>query len=141
MQRRAGSSSCIIRPGNARDAVVTSSSGARLHYAPVVNTGKQVISERYLSEDNRIGIADLRTAGFGLRAIAAKPVDGQQGAAPQPGPWPRTVPAVRRQLLSALRLRWRCGLAVWSEELARLGRGHLLGRGDDPRSDPLSPSH
>ena len=38
----------------------------------MVNTGKQVISERYLSEDDRVGIADLRGAGFGVRAIAAQ---------------------------------------------------------------------
>jgi IS30 family transposase len=52
--------------------VVTSSSGARLHYAPVVSARRQVISERYLSEDERVGIADLRGAGLGVRAIAAQ---------------------------------------------------------------------
>ena len=51
---------------------VTSSSGARLQYAPVVGTRKQVISERFLSEDDRVTIADLRGAGFGVRAIAAQ---------------------------------------------------------------------
>ena len=51
---------------------MTSSSGARLHYAAVVDTGKQVISEPYLSEDDRVGIADLRAGGFGVRAIAAQ---------------------------------------------------------------------
>jgi transposase, IS30 family len=50
---------------------MTSSSGARLQYAPVVDTRKQVISERFLSEDDRVVIADLRGAGFGVRAIAA----------------------------------------------------------------------
>src|SRR5580704_15849865 len=33
--------------------VMTSSSGARLQYAPVVDTRKQVISGRFLSEDER----------------------------------------------------------------------------------------
>ena len=51
---------------------MTSSSGARLHYAAVIDTRKQVISERYLSEDDRVAIADLRGAGFGVRAIAAQ---------------------------------------------------------------------
>ena len=52
--------------------VMTSSTGARLQYAPVVDTRKQLISERFLSEDDRVGIADLRGAGFGVRAIAAE---------------------------------------------------------------------
>jgi IS30 family transposase len=34
--------------------------------------GKQVISERYLSEDDRVRIADLRGAGFGVRAVAVR---------------------------------------------------------------------
>ena len=55
-----------------RGRVMTSSSGARLQYAPVVDTRKQVISERFLSEDDRVVIADLRGAGFGVRAIAAR---------------------------------------------------------------------
>ena len=52
--------------------VMTSSSGARLHYAAVVSTGKQVISERYLSEAERVRIADLRRSGSGVRVIAAQ---------------------------------------------------------------------
>ena len=31
-----------------------------------------MISERYLSEDDRVGIADLRAAGFAVRAVAAQ---------------------------------------------------------------------
>jgi hypothetical protein len=38
----------------------------------VVDMRNQVISERFLSEDDRVGIADLRSAGFGVRAIAAQ---------------------------------------------------------------------
>jgi transposase, IS30 family len=52
--------------------VMTSSSGARLHYAAVVSTGKQVISKRYLCEDERIRVADLRRFGSGVRVIAAQ---------------------------------------------------------------------
>jgi IS30 family transposase len=55
-----------------RGRVVTSGSGARLHYAPVVGTRRQLISERYLSEDDRVVIADLRGSGLGVRAIAAR---------------------------------------------------------------------
>jgi IS30 family transposase len=49
---------------------ITSSSGRRLHYPPVINTRRREISARYLSEDERIRIADLRRAGHGVRAIA-----------------------------------------------------------------------
>jgi IS30 family transposase len=50
---------------------ITSSSGRRLHYAPVVGgSRKQEISARFLSEDERVRIADLRRAGGGVRAIA-----------------------------------------------------------------------
>src|SRR5215470_9137494 len=50
---------------------ITSSSGARLHYPPVITARKSEISPRYLSEDERVRIADLRRAGLGVRAIAA----------------------------------------------------------------------
>jgi IS30 family transposase len=50
---------------------ITSSSGRRLHYAPVVGGArKQEISARFVSEDERVRIADLRRAGEGVRAIA-----------------------------------------------------------------------
>jgi transposase, IS30 family len=50
---------------------ITSSSGRRLHYPPVVGSGrKREISSRFLSEDERVRIADLRRAGEGVRAIA-----------------------------------------------------------------------
>ncbi len=55
-----------------RGRVMTSSSGARLHYAAVIDTRRQAISQRYLSEDDRVAIADLRGAGSGVRAIAAR---------------------------------------------------------------------
>ena len=50
---------------------ITSSSGRRLHYPPVINAREREISSRFLSEDERVGIADLRRRGLGVRAIAA----------------------------------------------------------------------
>jgi transposase, IS30 family len=47
--------------------------GRKLHYPAVVTRGKvagREISDRYLSEDERVRIADLRKAGAGVRAIA-----------------------------------------------------------------------
>jgi transposase, IS30 family len=51
---------------------VTSSSGRRLHYPPVINAPVREISTRFLSEDERVAIADLRRRGLGVRAIAAE---------------------------------------------------------------------
>ena len=51
---------------------ITSSSGKRLHYPPVINVGKREISSRYLSEDERVRIGDLHRAGHGVREIAAE---------------------------------------------------------------------
>ena len=81
-----------------RGRVVTSSSGTRLQSAAVVDTRKQVISGRFLSEDERVRIADLLGGGFGVGAIAARlgrPIDDQPGTAAQPGSWQRAVPAIR----------------------------------------------
>ncbi len=53
---------------------ITTRDGRKLHYAPVVavGAGRRVreISDRYLSEQERVRIADLRQAGHGVRAIA-----------------------------------------------------------------------
>src|SRR5262245_58320663 len=49
---------------------ITSSSGRRLHYPPVIGAGKREISPRYLSEDERVLIGDRRCAGVSVRAIA-----------------------------------------------------------------------
>ena len=51
---------------------ITARDGRKLHYAPVITTGavRREISPRYLSEDERVRIADLRRAGNGVRAIA-----------------------------------------------------------------------
>ncbi len=51
---------------------ITSSSGVRLRYPPMINASKLKISDRYLSEEERIRLADLRQAGLGVRAIAAE---------------------------------------------------------------------
>ena len=53
---------------------ITTRDGRKLHYAAVVAAaaGRRVreISDRYLSEQERVRIADLRRAGHGVRAIA-----------------------------------------------------------------------
>ena len=49
---------------------ITSGSGRRLHYPPVINPRTTQISPRYLSEDERVAIADLHRQGRTLRAIA-----------------------------------------------------------------------
>jgi IS30 family transposase len=51
---------------------ITSSSGRRLHYPPVINKPKPAISARYLSEDERVTIADLHRGGHTVRAIAVE---------------------------------------------------------------------
>lgn len=51
---------------------ITSISGRRLHYPPVIQTRKAEISPRYLSEDERVRIADLHRAGHTVRSIAAE---------------------------------------------------------------------
>ena len=53
---------------------ITTRDGRKLHYAAVVTTGavRREISPRYLSEDERVQIADLRQAGAGVRAIAER---------------------------------------------------------------------
>jgi len=51
---------------------ITSSSGKRLHYPAVINNRPREISPRYLSEDERVRIADLRRHGAGVRTIAAE---------------------------------------------------------------------
>jgi transposase, IS30 family len=49
---------------------ITSRSGRRLHYPPVTSVSKPEISPRYLSEDERVTIADLHRRGHTVRAIA-----------------------------------------------------------------------
>ena len=56
---------------------ITSRGGARVHYPSVINAGRREVSPRFLSEDERVQIADLRRAGLGVRGIA-----GQLGRSP-----------------------------------------------------------
>lgn len=49
---------------------MTTADGRRRHYAPVITRRKVSVSERYLSEDERGAIADLRRRGLSVRAIA-----------------------------------------------------------------------
>ena len=51
---------------------ITTGDGRKRRYAAVVGAGavRQEISPRYLSEDERVRIADLRRAGAGVRAMA-----------------------------------------------------------------------
>jgi transposase, IS30 family len=56
---------------------ITGSGGRRRHYPPVITARKAEVSPRFLSEDERVGIADLHQAGLGVRAIA-----GQLGRSP-----------------------------------------------------------
>jgi transposase, IS30 family len=51
---------------------ITSSSGRRLRYPAVIGARAWEISPRYLSEDERVRIADLRRQGLGVRAVAAE---------------------------------------------------------------------
>jgi len=51
---------------------MTSSSGRRLHYPPATHAAKAEISPRYLSEDERVTIGDLRRRGNTVRAIATE---------------------------------------------------------------------
>src|SRR5689334_7128353 len=52
---------------------ITTREGRKLHYAAVVAAAggrAREVSDRYLSEQERVRIADLRQAGHGVRAIA-----------------------------------------------------------------------
>src|SRR5205807_7741366 len=53
---------------------ITTRDGRKLHDAAVVTTGavRREVSPRYLSEDERVQIADLRQGGAGVRAIAER---------------------------------------------------------------------
>lgn len=53
-----------------RGRTITTGRGRELHYPPVANTKSRKISARYLSEDERVRIADLRRAEYTVRGIA-----------------------------------------------------------------------
>lgn len=46
-------------------------SGTRRYYPPIADIRASVISARFLSEDERVQIADLRKTGAGIRQIAS----------------------------------------------------------------------
>ena len=100
-----------------RGRLMTSSSGARLHYAAVIDTRRQAISQRYLSEDDRVAIADLRGAGSGVRAIAA-----------QLGRSPSTVSRELRRNQDPRSLAYRpfAAQTMAARRRGRPGRGKLL---------------
>ena len=55
-----------VRTESAGDTGAQSTGGGRwIHYPAVINTRRREISSRYLSEDERVAIADLRRAGQG----------------------------------------------------------------------------
>jgi IS30 family transposase len=51
---------------------ITGCGGRRVHYPPVIGARTAEVSPRYLPEDERVRIADLRRAGLGVRAIAGQ---------------------------------------------------------------------
>lgn len=52
---------------------IPATGGRTLHYPPVITTNRTTpISARYLSEDERIAISDLRRTGKTVRAIGAE---------------------------------------------------------------------
>ena len=51
---------------------IVSRSGARLHYPPVISARKSEVSSRYVSEEERVLIADLHRHGLSMRAIAVE---------------------------------------------------------------------
>lgn len=80
---------------------VISRSGRRLHYPRVINAPVREISSRFLSEDERVTIADLHRRGRGVRAIARETASGSvpTRAASEP---PYAVHDLRTRLLHHL---------------------------------------
>lgn len=99
---------------------ITSSSGRRLHYPSVINPPRTEVSPRFLSEEERVVIADLVRAGHGVRAVA-----GRVGRSPS------TISRELRRNVDAAGGRYRPFTAqrLAVERRARPGRGKL--RHDD----------
>lgn len=95
---------------------ITSSSGERLHYAPVITSGRREISARYLSEHERVRIGDLRRAGLGVRAIAAE-LDRPASTISR---------ELRRNVEDGAQYRPFAAQRLAAERRARPGRGKLL---------------
>ncbi|MGH8960704.1 MAG: IS30 family transposase [Jatrophihabitantaceae bacterium] len=96
---------------------ITSSSGRRLHYPPVITSRKTHISERYLSEDERVRIADLHRAGHTVRSMAT-----------ELGRSPSTISRELRRNSDSERGQYRPFTAqrLAFERRARPGRGKLI---------------
>lgn len=96
---------------------ITSSSGRRLHYPPVITTRKAETSERYLSEDERVRIAGLHRAGHTVRSIAT-----------EWGRSPSTISREQRRNVDSEDGRYRpfTGQRLAVERRARPGRGKLI---------------
>ncbi len=91
------------------------SSGARLHYPPVITSRKAEISRRYLSEDERVRIGTWRGPGWGCgpsRRCWGAARRRSAGSCAVTGAGQRPVPAVRRA-------------AAGRRRRARPGRGKL----------------
>ena len=74
---------------------VISSSGAELHYPPMATTRTTCLSGRFLSEDERVLIADRIRAGASLRAIGrylGRPASTVFAVVPQTAAVPRYDP-------------------------------------------------
>ncbi len=97
---------------------VISSSGRRFHYPPVINAPAREISSRFLSEDERVTIADLHRRGRGVRAIAR-----------EVGRSPATISRELRRNLDPTSGQYRPFTAqrMAAARRARPGRGKLAG--------------
>jgi transposase, IS30 family len=106
---------------------VTTADGRRLHYARVISTRKVEISERYLSEDERGAISDLRRRGLSIRAIA-----GDIGRSPS------TISRELQRNRDPVNGQYRPFVAhkLAIERLARPGRGKIVN--DDVLRDFVS---
>ena len=114
---------------------ITTRDGRKLHYAPVVGAGavRREISPRYLSEDERVRIADLRRAGVGCGRFAE-----QTGRSPStisrelrrnrdPGSG-QYRPFTAHKLAAQRRARRRAGTIARDEVLRQSSTGPVLER-------------
>jgi transposase, IS30 family len=96
---------------------ITARDGRKRHYPPVVNGPSREISPRYLSEDERVRIADLDRAGWTVRAIG-----GELGRNPS------TISRELRRNRDPVSGRYRPFAAqrLAADRRARPGRGKLI---------------
>jgi transposase, IS30 family len=97
---------------------ITSGSGRRLHYSPVIHSPAREVSPRFLAEDERVAIADLHRRGRGVRAIAR-----------EVGRSPATISRELRRNLDLASGQYRPFTAqrMATARRARPGRGKLAG--------------